>query len=580
MDSNLQSSSPDNADAKAAFRKPSNDAANRKYRRRSPINGSSSSDGSPTRERGSSPVSSKEDPAKVSDHRRRKDDGRGLDRDSGRSRYGRSGDSYRQSSRGSHSYNRHDDYSRHEKHMDEEERTYMKLSSRSGRESRGSDHSDHMRRESEHNRSRDYLRDADKYSRDKSDGSGHRSRDRDRETSRENQKYKDKDSSYERAGSGRRHTNLNVEETKSGEWDRHMGDTDARDEKRGYRRSVADYRSNRSPSNEEYKGQHNDSTSRRDSTGHRSREPSKSDPKELDSKKYTKEENKRYDDRETNTQKEQYNREPGELFEDKSVFTDENQESAAKKPKLFCSDRVSKFTTVADERQSSSSKEAQEFVSKVTSDQAHAKDSEVANDIDAAKVAAMKAAELVNRNLIGTGYLSTDQKKKLLWGNKKNTTAEESGHRWDTGLFSDHERQEKFNKLMSLRLPWYLWPIVGCEGRSENGAQTREPRGQWPPPSREAEGTPAGSREAIHCWTPSQRWPHCWTRSLMIYLESFCNFMTIFSYALLYCRVRNMFLPIQHLWLAGGKYDLLLDFLIDDDRGYLLHAPKGKCLTF
>lgn len=31
----------------------------------------------------------------------------------------------------------------------------------------------------------------------------------------------------------------------------------------------------------------------------------------------------------------------------------------------------------------------------------------------------------VNRNLIGTGYMSADQKKKLLWGNKKNTTAVE-----------------------------------------------------------------------------------------------------------------------------------------------------------
>ncbi|GMP97818.1 hypothetical protein CsSME_00045925 [Camellia sinensis var. sinensis] len=63
-------------------------------------------------------------------------------------------------------------------------------------------------------------------------------------------------------------------------------------------------------------------------------------------------------------------------------------------------------------------------------------------------------------NLIGTGYMSTDQKKKLLWGNKKSTTAEELvlvafgapkrffGHHWDTALFSDRERQEKFNKLM------------------------------------------------------------------------------------------------------------------------------------
>lgn len=32
----------------------------------------------------------------------------------------------------------------------------------------------------------------------------------------------------------------------------------------------------------------------------------------------------------------------------------------------------------------------------------------------------------VNRNLVGgSSYLSTDQKKKLLWGNKKNTSTEE-----------------------------------------------------------------------------------------------------------------------------------------------------------
>lgn len=42
----MQSSSPpDTPDTKASFRKPSNDAANRRYRRRSPANGSSSSDG-------------------------------------------------------------------------------------------------------------------------------------------------------------------------------------------------------------------------------------------------------------------------------------------------------------------------------------------------------------------------------------------------------------------------------------------------------------------------------------------------------------------------------------------------------
>lgn len=55
---------------------------------------------------------------------------------------------------------------------------------------------------------------------------------------------------------------------------------------------------------------------------------------------------------------------------------------------------VSKFITGADERLPSSSKDAQENVGKVTSEEAPAKGSEVANDFDAAKIAAMKAAEL------------------------------------------------------------------------------------------------------------------------------------------------------------------------------------------
>lgn len=41
----MESSPPESFDLKAAFRKPSNDAANRNYRRRSPTNGSFSSDG-------------------------------------------------------------------------------------------------------------------------------------------------------------------------------------------------------------------------------------------------------------------------------------------------------------------------------------------------------------------------------------------------------------------------------------------------------------------------------------------------------------------------------------------------------
>ncbi|KAM3229862.1 hypothetical protein ACQJBY_060585 [Aegilops geniculata] len=79
---------------------------------------------------------------------------------------------------------------------------------------------------------------------------------------------------------------------------------------------------------------------------------------------------------------------------------------------------------------------------------------EAMNDLNAAKVAAMKAAELVNKNIVGfgvgTGRLSTDQKKKLLWGNRKSNPPETSTH-WDSNLFSDRERQEKFNKLMGVK---------------------------------------------------------------------------------------------------------------------------------
>ncbi|KAF5750295.1 hypothetical protein HS088_TW03G00629 [Tripterygium wilfordii] len=100
--------------------------------------------------------------------------------------------------------------------------------------------------------------------------------------------------------------------------------------------------------------------------------------------------------------------------------------------------------------ESSSSKQAHEIDGE-TQGQAQANVAEAAADLDAAKFAAMKAAELVNRNLVGSGVLSTDQKKKLLWGSKKNTNAEESAHRWDAPLFGDRERQEKFNKLMGVK---------------------------------------------------------------------------------------------------------------------------------
>lgn len=444
MDSDSRSPSPDNTDTKTTFRKPSSDAANRKYRRRSPASGSSSSDEIPKWDQNSSPNNLRDDPVKAAEHRSRwKDGGRGEERDSNGSRYGRSGDSFRhtdrQSSRGSHGYSRRDDYIQ-ERHVDEEERNYKRLSSRSGRESRGGTHSEFIRKESEHSKSRDYSRDVDKYSRDKYDG--HRSKDKDREASSlEHQKYKERES-FDRAGSGKRHAS--IEEVERGRYTR---DRDGRDDRRDYYRSSGDYRGDRL-SYEETRGHRNNSTSGGDVGKRNLKDAYKSDSMELDGGRLSKEEKKKYNDRETDRDKDRYIRQPGE-HADKLASLSENQESPTKKAKQYGLDKdthpgkdvkpVSKFSSVAEDP-------------KVTPGHGQTNETDSANDLNAAKVAAMKAAELVNRNLVGVGScMTTDQKKKLLWGNKKSTTVEESGSRWDTAQFSDRERQEKFNKLMGVK---------------------------------------------------------------------------------------------------------------------------------
>ncbi|XVE95752.1 hypothetical protein REPUB_Repub02eG0126600 [Reevesia pubescens] len=566
MDSNLQTSPPHGCDAKAAFRKPSNDASNRQYRRRSPVTRLSSPQGSsPQCDRSSSPMFSRDDLAKSADTQPGRD-GRELDRNSGRNQYSRNGDSYRysdrQSSRSSHSYSKHDDYVRHDKHADEDSK-YDRLSSRSGRESRVSTHSDHPRQESDLSRSKGYSRNADKYSRDRYDSPGHRSWDKGRESpSLELQKYKDKDSSFDRAV--RRHNNSISEEM---DRDRRRRDRDGRDEKGDYHRSSGDRKGNYKVSYEESRGHWKDSSSGRekDNDKYRLKEGYKSGLKDIDGLKPAKKERMKCDEGETNVEKDRYGRVLKEQFEEKSIFDSKNEESPAKKLKLFssgkgidCDKDVSKSSTIADEK-GSSLEQAEETGGRVTMGQVHGNDVDITNDINAAKAAAMKAAESVHRNLIGAGQsnMTTEQKKKLLWGSKKSTPVEESGHRWDTAVFGDSERQEKFNKLMSLRLPWYLWPIVGCERGREAGVQIRQSRWQWSPSSREAAGTPAGFGEAVHCWTSTKGWSDCWIRSLRIKVGimwcsvgMLCNILIV----LLWKKCYSRFL-IQ--WHYEEKYVLL-----------------------
>ncbi|KAL1820999.1 hypothetical protein DCAR_0417372 [Daucus carota subsp. sativus] len=408
MDSNLQSSPADSDCAKAAFRKPSNDVVNRKYRRRSPVDGSSPSDGSPNGARESSPALPKENSEKTYDDRRKQDDRRDLSREYGRSQYGRTNDSHkyygRHSSRSTDGYHRYDDYKR-EKCAEEDDRKYPR-SSRSGRD-RAGDHSDYTSRDSQQNRSRGDRHDSDKYTRGKTDYSGHRSRERYGGSSPV-EYQKDRGSSPDRVGSGDRQTNLSSG-GKSADLDKNRGTKHERDDRRDYQR------------------RHN-STSRRDNSGPQVRETSGGEYKESDRLKHSKQEK----------------REVLERSEGRASFSSESLE---KKPKLYGFDGSKDQGKYGNEKELLTSEQAQTCISKVTPDQGVLKDS----DIDAAKVAAMKAAELVNKNLAVTGGLTTDQKKKMLWGSKKSTTVEEATHRWDASQFLDRERQEKFNKLMGVK---------------------------------------------------------------------------------------------------------------------------------
>ncbi|GMH29411.1 hypothetical protein Nepgr_031254 [Nepenthes gracilis] len=408
-------------------------ATNRKYRHHSPVD-SSSSDGSPKHKHSLSPVSLKEE-AKVSNFQSRKGD-RSNARGSNRNQHGRSNDSYEYSSRSSQGYSLRDGHSRHGKHADEDDRNYSRLSSRSAREPRGSSHSDCKEREGDYIMSRDHHGDGDKYTRDKSDSVGYTSKDKEREKpSQDYRKFRYKDSS-----SDRRHDKLTAEENRYDDHDRHVRDRDNRDGKRDYSWSSRVHKGDRTTFYGEYTGRRGDTDSERDGGGYHMKESFKGEAKELDSKK----EKKKYDGQDINRNKDAPGTELGERFEKGSGFASEIEESAAKRHKLF---NLDKYT----DQRTEGSKHVQEPVGKVTADHAPVSCSESATNVNAAKVAAMKAAELVNKDLLGTGVMTADQKKKLLWGNKKSSSSEESSHRWDTTLFSDRDRQEKFNKLMGVK---------------------------------------------------------------------------------------------------------------------------------
>ncbi|GAU34341.1 hypothetical protein TSUD_20480, partial [Trifolium subterraneum] len=203
---------------------------------------------------------------------------------------------------------------------------------------------------------------------------------------------------YERSGSGKRCSTYDEAEK-----ERRTRDGDGRDERKDSQRSSGEHKSDRAVSYSESRSQK--------------------------------------DDIEISKNKDRNSRKVGE------VFGVEDKESSGKKPKLFGADKDDN-SGKDDERKTSGSKFSHEGRPDVTAAKTSGFDN--GNNLDAAKVAAMRAAELVNKNLVGANSLTTDQKKKLLWGSKKSTPTEESGHRWDIPMF-DRERQEKFNKLMGVK---------------------------------------------------------------------------------------------------------------------------------
>ncbi|XP_041028066.1 uncharacterized protein LOC121268028 isoform X2 [Juglans microcarpa x Juglans regia] len=114
---------------------------------------------------------------------------------------------------------------------------------------------------------------------------------------------------------------------------------------------------------------------------------------DLVGQRLSKEEKKKNVDRETKRYKGQCISESTKLVEDKFASVTEKQEFPAKKPKLHSLDEdveygkdvnpVSKFLSVAED-------------AAVTPGQGQASDSNTANDLNAAKVAAMKAAVLAS----------------------------------------------------------------------------------------------------------------------------------------------------------------------------------------
>ncbi|CAA7389004.1 unnamed protein product [Spirodela intermedia] len=322
--------------------------------------------------------------------------------------------------------NRSANYSRHQRDADEGERNQFR-SSRSGRESRRGN----IRYESTQ-RIDKYSRDdygTDRRSRDKSDSRSHRT-----EYHRHNDRYLSSD----RPPSGGQYDKSYRGDIKNREQDQYQ-DRAERTEKRDGPRSPGDYEHDRTSLNGR-KGHPKDSRVDKDSeTGHR-KETYSRNIKEVENESI--EHKRKHNEREYDKRKDRFDRGEGEERRNDAKYSatmcdrdarDNNtrvvEDSLSKKHKPGHLEKpaAEDAATIRVDVGASPSLSKEKNVADGNSGAAGSSSSqvEVSQDFNAAKVAAMKAAELVNKNLTGCGFLSTAQKKKLLWGNKKNEPPEE-----------------------------------------------------------------------------------------------------------------------------------------------------------
>lgn len=517
MDSNLASQSPDTSDIRPSFRKPSNDASHRKYRRHSPLSGSSSpsSSGGAKHNRSVSPDGGQGYSSKASDGARkeRRIEGERAFRDYDRGHGRRGSDTHGYSERHSYSRNRDyhgrsDEYSYSRRYGGNNDREYQRYSSRSGRESKSGTRSEYSRRDDDHEKvSRDDRYNSDKGTRVKGFDESSRKRkdmekDRDKDDgSRDHHKNLDRDICIEKPKNRGKHLNadMDIEVEKHKESDEmvdvvrdwgnkeHSRDTGNREPKKGRddakvrgKDDSGDCDESRNRARDKHKNIEKDSDTYKDNkVQHRKRD----DVRERD--RY-KEKHIRETDRHSKTEsktssffndrdeKEQdYDQDGDDRSGRKGQETERGSEKVSRSVRdekhqsdLYDKDgrkrqpnsenagqTEGKSTLLVDDKKSDKSTnklpEAQGLSESASS---IATEAEVAHDLNAARLAAIKAAELVNKNLGASGSMSADQKKKLLWGSKKAAAPVESGSScWEMAHFADPDRQEKFNKLMGVK---------------------------------------------------------------------------------------------------------------------------------